>query len=343
MLDQTKPVQYVRISKIFLVDYDVNEAAKQKELMEYGNELLVTLTRIYKGIVQEVETLQIETSIPKDAGFFYSPNHILYKSTTLQMIADGITSYRLNIRNTAQVDGKNYEASAETKLINIRVNSLTYPGKSYNTGNSQTNFIGTYPEAYNENYTIKFFSGQYGALYNTTIRLHYSERRLGTNVFENKYADWNVLDASPPSYAGNEEMKTITSGYRFYEYFGNNIPVIEGVQRFADSLEYIVTVVDENIKTYMEVNKPSNGLVTDKPHFSNITNGMGIFGARTSIHAIAKTIITFDTKSGSRVYRCGLNLPSGDSLSCGALTKKLNFATFINTNATNGIDTTSCP
>ena len=53
------------------------------------------------------------------------------------------------------------------------------------------------------------------------------------------------------------------------------------VIRVPDSVEYIFTVASEELSNYIEVTNPSNTIVQEKPIYTNISNGIGIFSSRT--------------------------------------------------------------
>jgi hypothetical protein len=66
----------------------------------------------------------------------------------------------------------------------------------------------------------------------------------------------------------------------FYTILGSHIPVDPGVNRVASKMEYIFTVAADDLNTYMEVTEPSFTIVQEKPPFTNVTNGIGIFSSR---------------------------------------------------------------
>ena len=41
-----------------------------------------------------------------------------------------------------------------------------------------------------------------------------------------------------------------------------------------------MTVGTTDLETYIDVNKPITGIVQERPHFSNINNGIGLFSSR---------------------------------------------------------------
>jgi hypothetical protein len=53
-------------------------------------------------------------------------------------------------------------------------------------------------------------------------------------------------------------------------------------------LEYIITAGNDDLNTFLEVNQPSNSIAQDKPNYSNIKGGVGIFASSS------RSIITHD-------------------------------------------------
>jgi hypothetical protein len=46
------------------------------------------------------------------------------------------------------------------------------------------------------------------------------------------------------------------------------------------SLEVRIAVGSDDMYTYIQVTQPSSGIITEKPAFSNISNGLGLFTSR---------------------------------------------------------------
>ena len=53
--------------------------------------------------------------------------------------------------------------------------------------------------------------------------------------------------------------------------------------RFPSGLEFIVNVTTNEMNTYISVNQPSNTITQERPQFTNITNGIGIFSSRGNV------------------------------------------------------------
>jgi hypothetical protein len=59
------------------------------------------------------------------------------------------------------------------------------------------------------------------------------------------------------------------------------IPYDPSVTRAVRKIMYVFTVGSDDLNTYMEVTEPSTTIVQERPTFSNIENGIGLFASRT--------------------------------------------------------------
>jgi hypothetical protein len=69
-------------------------------------------------------------------------------------------------------------------------------------------------------------------------------------------------------------------GDAFYMFMGSHIAVDATVSRVLRDCDFIFTVGSEDLNTYIEVNEPSMTIIQNKPTFSDITNGIGLFTSR---------------------------------------------------------------
>jgi hypothetical protein len=85
---------------------------------------------------------------------------------------------------------------------------------------------------------------------------------------------------------GNEKMSIVISANYFLYYVGSLIKDNPNVHHriVADScFTYTFLIGSEKWYTYMLVNKPTLGIVNDRPVFTNINNGIGLFTSRLSM------------------------------------------------------------
>jgi len=59
-----------------------------------------------------------------------------------------------------------------------------------------------------------------------------------------------------------------------------NLSKDDDVVRYFNSIDMLMTVGSEDLETYINVNKPITGIVQERPQFTNINNGIGLFSSR---------------------------------------------------------------
>ena len=114
------------------------------------------------------------------------------------------------------------------------------------------------------------------------IRFHYLETTPGGTV--EKTVDWKVFDnyqVVDPSNPATEPVLKSFPGDLFYTVMKGNIHVDPNVtSRTARWVDYVFSVASEDLNTYMEVSAPSLSIIQERPSFSNIYNGIGLFASR---------------------------------------------------------------
>ena len=97
----------------------------------------------------------------------------------------------------------------------------------------------------------------------------------------------------------------------FFELLGNKIPHTPGVVRRIDNLppgylpiEFRFIVGSEDLYTYEQLTNPGSGVVQDRPLFTTVENGVGLFTSRL-IHSefrnlSVNTISALDTSEFTR-------------------------------------------
>ena len=67
----------------------------------------------------------------------------------------------------------------------------------------------------------------------------------------------------------------------FFIYIGNKLSDTIGVtKRVIGNVEFRVTSANEVLNTFMEVNEPISTIASERPEFTNIEGGYGIFASR---------------------------------------------------------------
>ena len=77
-----------------------------------------------------------------------------------------------------------------------------------------------------------------------------------------------------------------------------------------DAVELILTAGNDDLNTYMQVNEPVTGVVTERPIFTNVNNGYGIFASKYS------TKLSTFLSDGTMLELCAGQLTSGFKFCC---------------------------
>lgn len=274
LLDQNDSAHYIRINKAFLGEGNALIMAQQFDSLHYSNQLNIKLEQLKNNTVIKTFSLEKDSAIKKDPGVFSNPRQILYKVNGkvhkgLDLKDD--TTYKLTIANL--VTGN--VIIAETPLISGF--TITVPKLS----STQFDFAGNSPPAsLNQIKRIEWKTGKNGRLYETFIRFNYTEINKVTNSKTNKFVDWHFAPQNSMGIEGGEIMEVSFRGEEFYKFIEGSIDKNSNVWRYPGTLDFVFSIASEEFNTYMEVNAPATGIVQEKPHYSNITNGVGLFSSR---------------------------------------------------------------
>lgn len=249
-------ISYIRIEKAYLTNSDIFEAAAIPDSNQYPYKLNV---RMYSGNMSV--TFDTMTVHDKEDGIFYAPDMQVYYAVTQGLLNDDDT-YKLEIKNP--VTGKTITSS--TSLIDAGRIRFDYPNLNISFTNDKT---------------IEFNSVVGGKTYQLNIRFHYSEYNVVNGDSTIHYVDWIFPSVVSNYLDGGDNIRFPYQGDDFFSNLLENIPYKDNIERYNGQVELIVAVADEIFHTYMEINQPSTSLVIDRPSFTNIENGYGIFASRS--------------------------------------------------------------
>jgi hypothetical protein len=293
LLDVSANRHYVKITKAFLVDGSVYLGAQNASLSQYDPEdLQIWMDEYSYG--NYVKSIVLDTVMvhQKDTGIFYSPDQLVY-ATQEGIVLNENNSYLLKIK--VKSSGKLIEA--QTQLIKGFAITKPLPLVKF------VSFISTFPQSVEWNTTPN------GKLYQFGIRYFYTEVDAQGNSTSHQI-DWSLNQLRSEDTDGGDKMIVSFLGGTFYDIVAKEVlPPTQGVYRYSDSISYIVSVADEEFTTYLDVNKPSTSIVMERPNYTNISNGIGIFASRYN---------------SIRMFS-GLNAQSLDTLINGAKTNHLGF------------------
>lgn len=298
LLDPTAPTQYVKLNKAFLGDADAYMMAQEPDSLFYPEaevflEPLNDTAHVYDNYGNVVRyKLQETTAIQKDPGIFaFDYNKIYYTNEDI----NGYDSYGLLIK----IPGKENISSTTTLVTDLSVTKPTSWDKvSFATS------TGYLP------YRVEWNANDVAEIYNLTLRFYYREE-LYTGELSTHYIDW--AQPSKRKFGTEKELQLEISGEAFYQFVASTIaPGIEGTKRKALYIDFMFTLAGKELASYIDVNGPSEGIIQERPTFTNINNGIGVFSS-------------LFTKTVPSVELTSLTV---DMLSCGEITSHLRFADY---------------
>ncbi len=304
LLDQSQPKQYIKVNKAFLGEGNALTYAQIKDSTQFINSLSVTLKRIKNGVELNSYTLTPDNSIPKNPGTFYAPDqqNAIYSFSTPSGTLDVDSDYELTVKNNET----GTTASSRTSLIA----DATYTSPASTT--PFFNFI--LPSNNDYQYPVRWLSGKNARLYQIVIRLNYVDSTLNGNDTLN--LDWVFPEQKAQNLAGGEPMRNDFPGQGFLQFIGNQVDNYSDlIARRALQVDILLTAGGDDLNTFIEVNKPSTSIIQERPEYTNITNGLGIFSSRYSQAPFSKY----------------LSVATWDSLACGQYTNHLKFLNHLGT------------
>ncbi len=268
ILNRSERTHWVLINKAFLGNDDALVYAQIPDSNEY------TDSQLQNAVVEElngstvVNTFALNDTILNNRldGVFYNPVHkAYYFRTTSDLVQDH--TYRF------KATAKGVPLTASTAIVNDFVINGTDANPNVKVGLVNTN--GNYVD-----YELNWNSGADGRRYEVSYVFKYVEVRNGTD------STYRSISFSLGSFItgglnGGEEFSAIIDGQQFYQLIGSSIqddPTVE--KRVFKGLDFVFWVASEEFHTYLSLASPVTGIVEDRPDYTNVTNGYGLFGSR---------------------------------------------------------------
>lgn len=279
LLSQNDTLHYLKINKAFLGDGNALEYAQLADSSSYFNNLEVSLTEIADDGGSRVFNFDTVHVTNKEEGIFYSDDEIIYKSQFIIPSDLDDKNYRYDLRVRNKITGK--EITSSTNLVKNFDITIPRPGQP------TIDFIS------NNTSTFKWKSGKDGRRYDAFIRFWFEEV-LNNNDTIDRYIDWKLGSLKAKNLNGGEEMTLQYSPLALYDISKSLIPRTDnekdGIKesdvraRLTNKVEFTVVVSGDALNTYLDVNSPSSGIVQDRPEYTNIKNGLGLFSSRYTKH-----------------------------------------------------------
>lgn len=298
IINPNESVQNIRINKVYLTDGDALTAGQDASQINYGpGELTVTLQRFMSGSetptlttvgnASKKEIVLTETVVTTASGNFNQNQRIW--QTTDKLYSSG--EYKLTIRNNStgnEFTSQNLviDSVKSGSYMPLRYLPPFYPahGQYVNTQPGQTQ-QSAYVDYSNTgfNQKIRFKSIPNARLYNVIMRFHYQDSLLdGSKV--NQYVDFNFPTLKSSTLKGDEDLEVSFLAEYFYTNTATEVAKKSATNvlcRKTGYIEYIIQAGSQSLSDFLQINAPSNSIAQDKPSYSNIKGGVGIFSSRS--------------------------------------------------------------
>ncbi len=327
---------YIKINKAFLGATNAYELAANPENFNYADgELEITVQEFAENgsLVKTFSTTNATgplaitrtvNEIPKDPGIFANSSNVLYKFVEPDLDSVLLNKrnsiYKLKIVNTLL----NKEITAETNIVGA--SAVAYPGGQNKLQfHNGVNFL--QPPAFTVNtgldvgrvelslifhYTDYFTTSSGLAPIAHIISMPLGEKITGTT--QSKQVEWTL------------------KGEEFYQKVIDGTPSTASIpflsHREVGNFSLEIDIAGSELSTFMAVSAPSTSINQEKPSYTNITNGLGIFSSRekqiwTSSIIPATGNINLQTASIKHLKTLGLGFCFGVSPTSGHMCNQL--------------------
>jgi hypothetical protein len=299
LLDPGADTQFVKINKTFLGDGNNLEYALIRDSSEYQweefNFIHIEEYNPNTGNVINTYSLQEMTINNKDInGIFYGPQQTVYYLPT----PNGLNSnakYRIIVDFVSRPD-----VQAETNVIPATSVFFQSPqenlGLSFASVNTVTGAID-----YRDEVSIRWTPIDNAEIYDLSLRMYYKENLYADDALTQlvsstqKFIDWNIGTFNADDLDLNSGYYNLTfNAEPFFAYIGNSIPTDLHVRREVGqydgnktrAFELRMGLANEELKTYINVNSPVTGIIQERPTYTNILGGLGLFASRASAYVL---------------------------------------------------------
>ncbi len=273
LLDASMDTQYIKINKAYLGEGDAIMMAQYSDSINFiPNELEVKLHKLLLNdtlvsiILDTTLILKDSLDVNGESGIFSNDNNIIYRAVVPNGFLRDDCNYAITIKNIYSGN----EVSSNTEVISnfsFKDFNSAYKFGFYNPSSLLVDSLQYLSK------TIKWNKSKNGVIYQLDVIFNYIENG------DRKSLVWSQQEEV---YEGSISMQSKLEGIQFFNFLRQNLSDDNNVTRSFLNLDLLMTVATENLNTYIKVNEPLAGIVQQKPQFTNINNGSGIFSSRYS-------------------------------------------------------------
>jgi hypothetical protein len=193
---------------------------------------------------------------------------------------------------------------------------------NFKLGFANIGFATTYPDV-----SFKWSSTSGGFRYEPQLVVHYTEHLWADDAHTQlvstteKSLSWALGAVDANSEAGGQLLTKSINGERFFSTLASQLEAHPRITRelgvwddqvqIARAFDFVLSVANEELAIYLDINAPVTGIIQERPEYTNLVGGLGLFAARSS----------------QGVYGIGYSTDTMEELAEGDLTAALQFCT----------------
>jgi hypothetical protein len=266
LIEANQDTNWVRIHRSFLGNEGIYGGNQNPDSIYYRS-ISVSIEEVdaASGIVHgKWPLVRDSTTHQMDSGFFTTDEFRLYRFVHT---IDDSRSYRIIIEKP---DGTGETVEAITPVV--KNYNITRPTGIQRITFGRTGQDFEWQEAVN------------ARIYQGFLRFYYVEvnKNRIADSSERKYVDYLLPNRFGTTLNGGKEITVNVSYESFYRFLANAIAPTTEYNRFFRGMDIFTVAGADDFTTYINVSQPATGVVQDKPFYTNVTNGAGIFSSRNS-------------------------------------------------------------
>lgn len=275
VLNPTDPVNYIKINKAYLNEEGnaIQYAGISDSLNPDSLEVKV-LEFINGSFIREIDFEKVDgdsLGLSKEDGIFAGSPNVLYRSNYAFKASNFLQEFRYDLYVTNLITGNKLNASGKS-VGSVEVFSPLQGSKPViNFGGEENSRI-----------VFQYLEGRNAKSYDLRVRFRYEEWNINdSNLKRVDSIDWNIFSNKETiSLRGFEERIVVATGKVFYELLAAKLKADPNIRRRPIAFDFYFYGGGQDLFTYINVSRPSIGIVQKKPEYTNINGGLGIFDCR---------------------------------------------------------------
>lgn len=285
LLEANNTRHYIRINRAFSGEDSASVMAATPGINEYSSDELsariIELDENKTPTGNEWPLMETYVYEKADGAFFSDSNKVYFFDAQL----NASRLYKIECIVTLK-DQEPKTVSATTGLISPQGGTtsviLTSP-KVTQSGDRNPDEVTLVSNKYAQEFKVVWSRANNGFRYTTFARFYYRDIYPDGRIL----LDSVQLPIGSKEFENDADIQFFINAEEWYRTIGDNVSDHdtsnkEFVRVASDTLQFFVQIADDELNTYIRINQPVTGVLQDRPEYTNVDNGIGIFASRIS-------------------------------------------------------------